>query len=345
MQSVWRVLAYLKRYRLMFGAQLFCAVASVCCVLVFPEVLEHVIDEVIPEKQFDRFGPLVLLTLLVFLLQDGLNTSRILINNHFEQRVIFDIRSDLYLKLQNLPVKWFDGRRTGDVMTRVTEDVTAMERVLIDGVEQGVMAFAQVLIVGVMIFSKDYLVGVWACIPIPFLILGAWFYTRNARDRYKGPREATSNINALLHDNIAGIRQIKSFTAQDHEHEKFNSFSDALRKANLRLMAWWAGYSPGMSFISMLGFVFVLWSGGNRVMADQMTIGELSGAIFLLYKFYDPIGKLHQINQMSLSSRAAADRVFEILDAEEEPHSELGKDLNLPMNGEVILKKVNFSYS
>ncbi len=328
----------------MFAAQLICAVASVSCVLVFPAVLQRIIDEVIPGKQYDIFFPLVLLTLLGFFLKDGLNAARIVINNHFEQKVIYDIRSDLYKKIQNLPVKWFDTRRTGDVMTRVTEDVTAMERVLIDGVEQGLMAIAQVLIVGFVIYNKNWVVGLWATLPIPLLMFGAWVYTRNARDRYKGPREASSNMNALLHDNIAGIRQIKSFTAQVTEHTRFNEHSNTLRKANLRLMAWWAGYSPGMSFLAMLGFVLVLWQGGQAVMAEKMSGGEFFAAFFLLSLFYDPISKLHQINQMALSSRAAADRVFEILDAEEEQGMSVGADLPERVQGAVAFDDVSFSY-
>lgn len=329
---------------MMFGAQLLCAVASVSCVIIFPLVLEHAKDVVIPKKDYEAFGPLVLLALLGFFLKDGLNACRILINNHFEQRVIFDIRSDLYKRIQNLPVKWFDTRRTGDVMTRVTEDVTAMERVLIDGVEQGLMATAQILIVGAVIYYKDFSVGLWATLPVPFLMFGAWVYTRNARDRYKGPREASSNMNALLHDNIAGIRLIKSFTAQVFELKRFNTHSNALRKANLRLMAWWAGYSPGMSFLGTIGYVLVLWKGGVQVMDGNMSSGELLAILFLINSFYDPVSKLHQINQMALSSRAAADRVFEILDAGEESGVEEGMNLPSPVQGAVQFDKVSFSY-
>jgi len=336
MGSVVRVISYLKRYRLMFTAQLVCAVLSVAAAAVFPKVTGYTIDHVIPEKNVSLFITLVLVTLLGFVLKDGLNSLRIVINNHFEQRVIYDIRSDLYKRIQNLPVKWFDSRRTGDVMTRVTEDVTAMERVLIDGVEQGIMATFQVIIFGILIYLSDWEVGLWATIPVPLLIFGAWVYTRNARDRYKGPREATSNMNALLHDNIAGIRQIKSFTVQAVELARFNEHSSALRKATLKLMAWWAGYSPGMSFIAMLGYVLVLWQGGIAVMQDEMKPGELMALLLMLNLFYDPIGRLHQINQMALSSRAAADRVFEILDAEEEAGVDVG--------GEFLLMKKKQRY-
>ena len=91
--------------------------------------------------------PLVLLAFVAFLLQHGFNTLRIILNNTFEQRVIFDLRSDLYSHIQLLPLRWFDNRATGDLMTRVIEDVNSVERVLIDGIEQGVVAVLQVVIV------------------------------------------------------------------------------------------------------------------------------------------------------------------------------------------------------
>ena len=153
MKTILRVLSYLRRYPFLGSAQLFCATLMALSVIVFPSVTGHVVDEVIPRPE--RHGQLifwVFVGLLGFFLRDALNCGRIILNNHFEQRVIFDIRSDLYQKLQRLPLRWFDGRRTGDIMTRVVEDVTAMERVLIDGIELGLVAVIQLLAVGLVMY-------------------------------------------------------------------------------------------------------------------------------------------------------------------------------------------------
>ncbi len=345
MKTILRVLSYLRRYPLLGSAQLLCATLMALSVIVFPSVAGHVVDEVIPRPE--HHGQLIFwvsLGLLGFFLKDALNCGRIILNNHFEQRVIFDIRSDLYQKLQRLPLRWFDGRRTGDIMTRVVEDVAAMERVLIDGIELGLVAFIQLLAVGSVMYYTDLTVALWATLPVPFLMLGAWIYTRDARERYREQREASSDMNALLHDNVSGIRQIKSYTAEEKEHERFNTFSDKLRQASLRIMRWWAFYSPGMSFVGMVGYVLVLGFGGLAVMNGRMELGELVLFFLLLSLFYEPVGKLHQLNQMALSSRAAADRVFEILDAEDEPHSEDGEPLPQPVRGHVRFSKVSFSY-
>ena len=345
MKTILRVISYLRRYPLLGSAQLVCATLMAVCVVVFPSITGYVVDEILPEP--GRHHELLLwvfLGLMGFFLKDALNCARIILNNHFEQRVIFDIRSDLYQKLQRLPLRWFDGRRTGDIMTRVVEDVTAMERVLIDGIELGVVALIQLVAVGAVMYYTDLTVALWATLPVPFLVLGAWIYTRDARDRYRGQRDAASDMNSLLHDNVSGISQIKTYTAEEREHARFNAFSDKLRKASLRIMRWWAFYSPGMSFAGMVGYALVLGFGGQAVMNGTMELGELVLFFLLLSLFYEPVSKLHQLNQMALSSRAAADRVFEILDSEDEPHSEAGEALPEPVLGDVRLENVSFSY-
>lgn len=345
MKTILRVISYLRRYPLLGSAQLVCATLMALSVVVFPSITGYVVDEILPEP--GRHHELLLwvfLGLMGFFLKDALNCARIILNNHFEQRVIFDIRSDLYQKLQRLPLRWFDGRRTGDIMTRVVEDVTAMERVLIDGIELGVVALIQLVAVGAVMYYTDLTVALWATLPVPFLVLGAWIYTRDARDRYRGQRDAASDMNSLLHDNVSGISQIKTFTAEEREHARFNAFSDKLRKASLRIMRWWAFYSPGMSFAGMVGYALVLGFGGQAVMNGTMELGELVLFFLLLSLFYEPVSKLHQLNQMALSSRAAADRVFEILDSEDEPHSEAGEALPEPVLGDVRLENVSFSY-
>src|SRR6202045_3213595 len=155
MKTVWRVFSYLRRYPRMALGTLGCAVLSTLMVIVFPAVTKLVIDEVLYQHRAERLTPLVLIAALAFVLQHGLNSLRIIVNNTFEQKVIFDLRSDLYSHMQRLPLKWFDNRATGDLMTRVLEDVTSVERMLIDGLEQGVIAVLQVVVVTVVLFRLE----------------------------------------------------------------------------------------------------------------------------------------------------------------------------------------------
>jgi ATP-binding cassette subfamily B protein/subfamily B ATP-binding cassette protein MsbA len=345
MKSILRVFSYLRHYPGMALAQLFCAIGMTLAVFVFPNATGHVIDKIIPNpERHGEFGFWVAVALVGFLIKDGLNSLRIFINNIFEQQVIFDIRSDLYAKIQRLPLRWFDTRRTGDIMTRVVEDVTNMERVLIDGVEQGLIAALQVLGIGIFLFFLNPTVAAWATLPVPFLAIGAWIYSTKGRDRYRNQRDAASDLNALLHDNISGVRQIKAYAAENPEHARFNSFSDKLRQTTLRMMKWWAIYSPGMSFLRMTGYVLVLAFGGAAVMEKSLTLGDFTKFLLFLSLFYEPIDRLNSLNQMLLSGRAAADRVFDILDADEEPNAVRGKELPKTITGHVRFDRVSFSY-
>ena len=345
MKSILRVFGYIKHYPFHALAQLACAIGMTLATFVFPNATRHVIDEIIPfPARHGEFGFWVAMTFLGFVIKEGLNGLRIMVNNIFEQKVIYDIRSDLYDKIQRLPLRWFDTRRTGDVMTRVVEDVTNMERVLIDGIEQGLVAVLQVLGVGACLFLMNAKVALWATMPVPLLAVGAWIYSSKGRDRYRNQREAASDLNALLHDNISGIRQIKAYAAESEELIRFNRFSEVLRQTNLRMMKWWALYSPSMSLLRMTGYVLVLALGGMAVMDGSLTKGEFVGFLLFLSLFYEPIDRLNSLNQMILSGRAAADRVFEIMDSEDEINATSGKELPASIQGHVCFENVSFSY-
>ena len=323
--------------------QLICAVVGTLLAIVFPNVARLVLDEAVPKQRSDLLIQYTLLACLAYFGRDLLNSLRIMINNTFEQKVIFDIRSDLYEKLQRLPLKWFDNRPTGDIMTRVAEDVTSMERVLIDGIEQGLVALLQIIAVSLVMFLINPTLAAWAIVPVPFLFIGAMIYT-STRDRYRAVRKATSEMNALLNDNIAGIGQIKAYTMERRELKRFNAASDKVRRATLRTMFAWAIYNPSMSFIGGIGFILVIGFGGNLALQGQMSPGEITAFLLYLTLFYEPVGRLHQLNQMLQSGRAAAERVFEILDSEDEPGLVGGRELKVPIDGRVVYKDVNFNY-
>src|SRR5213596_782826 len=246
MKTVCRVFAYLKRYPLLAIATLACAIAGTLMVIVPPAATKYVLNSVINGPHSERLLPLLILVAFAMLLQRGLDYLRLLLNNTFEQKVIFDLRSDLYSHIQTLPLRWFDNRATGDLMTRVLEDVTSVERVLIDGIEQGTVAVLQIIIVLAGMFYLSPKLTLVGLSPVPFLAGGALWYTLTAHRRYRLQRGAASSMNSLLHDNLSGIRQIKSFVREREEHIRFNRASDALRRATLVVMKVWALYNPSM---------------------------------------------------------------------------------------------------
>ena len=370
-EIVRRVAVYLRPYKWMAVANVGCAVLSLAFALTYPQLIGLVIDRVIGEKQAALLAPVMFGLLAAFLLRDLFNSLRIRINNKFEQNVIYDMRRDVYARLQRLPVNYFDHRASGDLMTRVLEDVNSVERVLIDGTEQGTVALLS--IVGVLAFMvhNNPMLALVALAPIPLLAAGAVWYTVTAHRRYRAQRQAASAMNALLMDNLQGVRQIKAFGREPHEDSRFAQRADGLRQGTLEVMLAWANYSPAMSFVTALGTVFVLWYSGSQMLAGKMTLGELVKFLIYLTLFYEPVARLHGLNQMLQAARAAGERVFDILDApverdkvlpasrrqgmgaqaakalvSDEPSS-AGKMLSAPWRarGEVVYENVGFSYS
>ena len=287
--------------------------------------------------------PLVFIAAFAFFLQHGLNALRIILNNTFEQKVIFDLRSDLYSHIQMLPFRWFDNRATGDLMTRVLEDVNAVERVLIDGVEQGVVAILQVVIVLGVMFYVSITLALLALAPLPVLVGGALWYTLTAHRRYRLQRQASSAMNSLLHDNLSGIRQIKSFVREKEEHTRFNRVSNKLRHATLVVMRVWAIYHPSMYLAGSLGIVLVVAVGARMVLGGVMQLGDLVAFLMLTGFLYEPIGRLHQLNQLVQAGRAAGERVFEIIDSPIEPGWRDGKNV-ARIAGDIRYENVTFAY-
>ncbi len=345
MKILWRVFAYLKRYPWMAAGTLSCAILGTLMVIVFPTVTKWIINDVVRAHHPEKLLPLIALALGAFVLQHGFNVLRIILNNTFEQKVIFDLRSDLYSHIQLLPLRWFDNRATGDLMTRVIEDVNSVERVLIDGIEQGSVAVLQVVIVMGVMFYLNAKLALVALAPFPVLIAGALTYTLTAHWRYRLQRRAASAMNALLHDNLSGVRQIKSFVREKEEHARFNRVSDELRRATLVVMRVWAIYSPSMSMFEAIGAVLVLGFGSRAVLNGTLQMGDLVASLMLMAFLYDPISRLHQLNQLVQAGRAAGERVFEILDEAIEPGWIDKNKSTADVAGDIRYEDVSFSYA
>ena len=164
-RSTWeivrRVSVYLKPYKRMALATMLCAILSTLCGFAFPSLTRFVIDDVIVGRRPDLMTPAMLALLGAFLLRDLFNSLRVRVNNVFEQNVIYDMRREVFGRLQRLPVNYFDQRASGDLMTRVIEDVNSVERVLIDGTEQGTVALLSLFgVLGILLYQNATLAAV-----------------------------------------------------------------------------------------------------------------------------------------------------------------------------------------
>lgn len=343
MKTVWRSFAYLKCYPMLAIATLTCAIMGTLMMVVPPAATKCILNDVIEGRRPERLLPLLAVVACAMLVQRGLDYLRLLLNNTLEQKVIFDLRRDLYSHIQTLPLRWFDNRPTGDLMTRILEDVNSVERVLIDGIEKGTVAILQILVVVVGMFYLSTKLALVALAPVPFLAAGALWYTLTAHRRYRLHRHAASAMNSLLHDNLSGIRQIKSFAREPEEDRRFNRESNELRRATFVVTRVWALYHSSMYLFGSLGVLLVVAVGARDILSGASQLGDFGAFLVLASFLYEPVGKLHELNQLVQAGRAAAERVFEILDSEGEPKG--GETIADSVRGEIEFRDVCFSYS
>jgi ABC-type multidrug transport system fused ATPase/permease subunit len=352
MKSLLRVLSYLKPYSKQVTLTLFFAILTTLLDLVPPWLIKIIVDQLVAGQSAMSQGAQVTWIywavgglLVAYFGRNFANYRRIVVNNKVEQKVVFDMRSQVYRSLQKLSPKYFENRSTGELMSRVNDDVNYVERIFIDGVEQVVTAFLTLIGITLILFYLHWKLALLALLPIPLLILGASKYTTRAHSLYHLVRERAAKMNAALQDSISGIRETHAFNRQLHEIKRFNKRSQDYCDGTLKVMRLWAIYSPSMMFLGSLGTVFILLYGIGLVQAGTITVGSLVAFIGYLALFYTPINQLHSVNHMLQHALASGDRLFEIIDAV--PDIRDTPNAILPstnVQGAIEFEHVSFSY-
>ena len=341
--ALLRLLAFARGHRRIAALQFALAAAGTALIFVFPGVVRWFMDEIIPQRRTDLIWQAGGLAILAFTLRETLFYFRTRVNCTFEQRMITDLRGQLHRKVELLPVRWFDHQSTGDILTKLADDVPATQRVILEGIEQGLIALLQILVTAVIMLIADTKLALIVLAPTPLIAAGGWIYSRWVSPRATAVREATSALNATLHDTLTGIRQIKSFTAEDMRQEKFITGSHRLKDKQTRLMDAWAFYAPSMTLLGNLGLILLLMAGSWWCIQGDMTPGQLMQFILLVGFLYEPIARLHGVNQTLQNGLAAAKRVFAILDDEIEEDLDTGRELT-GVRGDIEFRSVTFAY-
>lgn len=344
MPTLLRIFRYTARYKWRALVTFLLAVACTALVLVLPGVTKIFADEVIPLKQSERILSLAGLAVGAIALRQVLFTARTLWNNAFEQRVVHDLRRQLYDKIQRLPMRWFDNQPTGDVMTRLANDVPAMERVIIEGIDQGLSGILQFTLVFSYLCALHWGLALLAVAPLPLVALATMIYQRYAEPRYKASSEASSELNSLLHDNIAGIRQIKAYTVEPQELERFDDKSRKVQRTHMRVVKANAAIWPFVSLVAESGIVLTIAFGAHWIITGATTTGTLFAVLMAWAYLYDPISRVDPMTRMFTAGIVSGKRVFGILDLTDEPNLTEGAR-PAELRGHVQFQEVGFSYA
>lgn len=319
------------------------AVAGALLVLVFPAVVQWFVDDIIPQGDRDSVWRAGGVAVLAFALKEVFSAGRILCAAALEQGITMDLRAAFHARLLRLPVPWFDRQRSGDLTTRMAEDIPAIRRTVVEGLEQGVTAVLQmVAVAGVMFWTNPSLAGI-AFIPVPLIAAGGWIYARWVAPRAAEARALAGGLNAAFQEDVSGVRQIKASRAEAQRRAHFGTQNDNVRLAQMRLARVWAAYAPSMTLMGSLGLATLLIVGGVGCISGNLTPGELMKFILLVGFLYEPISRLHGINQTLQDGRAAAERVFAILN---EPAEEDKEPSTVPFKrvSSVAFEHVRFTY-
>lgn len=321
MRSIWRVSSYLFRYRGLFVLTLSLALGSTLFFIAIPQIIRLLLDHVVAAHRTDLLGWSIAGITLCYFAREALNSLRIRVNNTLEQRVLVDLRRDLHAKLLHLPIAFYDRRKSGEIASRVIEDVQNVERVILDGTEQGLVAVLTVAGITAILFAQQPLLAAVVVLPLPVVLWLAVRHFRATRRNWRLVRESAGEMNSLLVEDIQGNRLIHSFALQRRESERFGRVAEELRARTLHAMFRWSVHGPATGFIMSLGTVAVVGLGGWFLMRGSapggggaFTFGEFVAFFAYCAMLYQPIGMLNNLNHLFAAGRASSDRVFEILD-------------------------------
>jgi subfamily B ATP-binding cassette protein MsbA len=342
------VLRRLFRYLAPYWKQLILT-ATLLILLTILELLpplfqKQIVDEVIGTRDLSRLGVLIAGLVGVYALTQAVNSGDSYVRHALGQRFIFDLRVRLYAYLQRLSLSFFERTSTGELMSRVTNDVNALEQFVTHGVSFIAIDLMRLMGTAIILFFLEWRLALLVLIPVPILAVGMrWFNTR-IRPVYRRVRDRLGDINAKLQDNLAGIRVIQAFGREAHELERFTAESQRYYATRVRGIRYWSSFFPAMYFMASLGSVLVLGAGAVMVVRGQLSLGSMVAFLSYVVSFYQPIRRLTEVDNVFQEAIAAGERIFELLD--EVPEIEDGPEaVALPrLRGEVRFHDVHFRY-
>ncbi|MDX6656624.1 MAG: ATP-binding cassette, subfamily bacterial [Solirubrobacteraceae bacterium] len=261
------------------------------------------------------------------------------------QRALQDLRLQIFTHLQEMPVGFYERRPAGVLISRMTNDVEALDSLVTDSVVTLFQASLTLIGSIVILLLFDVKLALITFLIFPVMAIGSLLFRIASADAYRRTRETIGRITAYLQESLSGIRVVRAFAQEPRHVGEFAALNDLNRDANMVTVKLNAAYFPAVEFVSSLATVLVLIFGGAQAIDGQVTVGVLVGFIAALNGFFDPIGQLSQLYTTYQSGMAALDKIFELLD--EQPDLVEPTDpvtLPQPLHGEITFDHVTFAY-
>ncbi|MEZ4503338.1 MAG: ABC transporter ATP-binding protein [Dehalococcoidia bacterium] len=340
-----RLWGYLRPYR----ARVFTSVGLMLVIASLdaagPLIVRYAIDQQIRAGQTDQLGTLTLLFVGTLVTGFALSYAQGMMMAFVGQRVVLDIRLDLFRHLQRMSISFFDRNPVGRLVTRVTNDVAVIEQVLTQGVVQILTNLLMVIVfLGVLLFL-DWRLALLMYVFMPPLIWSVRLFALTQREAFTQQRIWLARLNAYLNELITGVAILQLFNRRRESMRRFDERNAGLLEANKRSIFWYAVFEPTVVAFGAITTGAILWYGGGRVVQETLTLGTLVAFLQYMQRFYWPLRELSQRYTTLQSAIASAERVFTVLDSPEEVTDvEAPRHLATPVQGRIEFRDVWFAY-
>ena len=339
-----KLLALLRPYRRRVTLALTALVLATGASLVPPYLAGRAIDDGIRGGDKGALTVILVVFIAAALVNWGATYAQTYLVNWVGQRSLQDLRSTLFEHLQRLSIGFYERNKAGIVISRITNDVQALDQLVTDGV---VTLFSSTLtLVGTaaILIALDPGLALVTFVTFPVLLVGSLAFRLASASAYRLTREKIALVTAYLQETLSGVRVVRAF-GQEHRHRaRFAELNDENREANMRTVYLNAAYFPGVELLSAVATAAILIYGGNQVVDGNVTIGVLASFVFYLQSFFDPIQQLSQLYTTYQAGMAALDKIFDLLDEEPDISDRPDARELPPVRGELRFEDVSFSY-
>jgi ABC-type multidrug transport system fused ATPase/permease subunit len=333
---------YRTRTALMFVALVLGTAAS----LAPAPLAKQAIDQGITKGDLGALDVIVVLFIFSALVVWGTSYIQTYLTNWVGQRALQDLRLDIFEHLQEMPVGFYERRPAGVLISRMTNDVEALESMVTDSVTTLFQATLTLIGSIAILLWFDVELALLTFIIFPVMAVGSLAFRLASADAFRRTRETIGQLTAYLQETLSGIRVMRSFAQEPRHIDRFAVLNAENRAANQTTVNLNAAYFPAIEFVSAMATVGILIYGGHQVLAGSVTVGVLVGFIAALNGFFDPISQLSQVYTTYQSGMAALDKIFGLLDEEPDLVDKPGApDLPRPLRGEIAFEDVTFAYS
>jgi ATP-binding cassette subfamily B protein len=339
-----RLLSYLRPYwkRVFLG---YMAVVAVTILNLFvPQIIKQAIDSGLAQGRASALWTAGGIILVIAIVRGATGFAQRYLGEWLTHRFAYDIRNEFYERMQALPFSFHDRTQTGDIMSRVTSDITETERFV--GIGMMDLLATLLLLAGVIVamLLEEAQLAVWGLLPMPILIVATLRFGNIVRPRFKDIQEQMGELASDMQESLTGISVVKAFARESYELEKFERENEAWFVRRYGLIQVWANNWPFFSFLLAASIFLLLWFGGPRALAGEITVGSLSAMIFYVTMLNGPVQRLGFLVNLAASAAGSASRAFEIIDMADEIADQPGAAELTDVRGEVIFERVSFRY-